>query len=144
MDETEDKTTETPVPPPAQKNDPAAELADDIRADAKKALHQIEGHGFRDFFNFDRLIFPSIARIVFLVFTIAMVVVGLLGIVAGFASMPEAGFFSGFADVCMAIVCAAFMIVMARIWIEIVLVAFKINDGVQDIKTMLVEKLSSK
>lgn len=146
MDEADQKTPATPVPPPspeARRETPAGgsgrDVVDDLRADAEKTLQQIKGHGFRDFFNFNKLIFPDLARIIFVAFTIAMIFMGVLGVVAGFASMSELGFFAGLAGVAGAVVTSVFMIVLARIWIEIVLVAFKIHDGIQDIRKTLSE-----
>lgn len=148
MDEHENKTYVPPVlpsqpemrreTPPGPDKEP--DVASELRADAEKTLEQISGHGFRDIFNFDKLIFPSLARIVFVAFTVAMVLLGLLGVAAGFAAMPEVGFFGGLASVFAAVITTVFMVILARIWIEIVLVAFKINDGVQDIRKTLAEK----
>lgn len=144
MDEAENKTTETPVPPsqPEARRTTSSggddrAVIDELRSDAEKTLEQISGHGFRDFFNFDKLIFPGIARIIFVAFTIAMIIIGLLGVAAGFAAMPDVGFLAGIGSVFAALITAVFMIILARVWIEIVLVAFKINDGVQDIRRTL-------
>ena len=121
--------------------DAAREAAGKLREEAAKTLNDLRSPGgVMGFFKFDRLYFPDFARILFTIICLFLVVVFLFGVVASFISMASVGFFSGLINLVVIFVSTIVMVVMARVWIEVVLVAFKINESVQDIKEILKQK----
>jgi len=80
----------------------------------------------RDIFFFDKMLTPKIITIVYWV----MLVVAVIG---GFASMFR-GYGFSFTSFIMGIIYAIVGVVFARIWCELLIVLFKMNEALQEIR----------
>ena len=109
----------------------ASEMSNDFRNDMNALKSMDKG----SFFNFDRLIFPSIAKWLFILLSVLIAVVGICFFVAGFIGLFTTGFAAGLGIMVFAVIYTILSILLTRIWFELVLVMFKINEAVQDIRT---------
>ncbi|MDR3211857.1 MAG: DUF4282 domain-containing protein [Planctomycetota bacterium] len=89
---------------------------------------------FWDFLDFKTLYFPIFAKWVFAVIAALVVIFGLVGVVFGLVSLVSVGFFSGLALIAGSVIYSAFILVIIRLWFELVVVVFNINDAIQDIR----------
>ena len=119
----------------------ARDAAEHLRDEAEKTLRDLKGPGgLKSFFKFEKMYFPKLAGILFIIACLATVFFLLLGVLGALAGMAADGFFSGLVALLGVVVGAVVMIVMTRVWIEIALVAFKINDSLREIKELLKQK----
>ena len=102
--------------------------------EVKGELDALKKFDKKSFFSFDKLYFPAFARILFIVMCILIVAVCVVAVIAGIVSLFTIGFFAGIAGIFGAIISSVLMIVAMRFWFEVVLVAFNINEAVQDIR----------
>jgi hypothetical protein len=97
-------------------------------------VDEVKGIDKSSFFKFDKLYFPMIARFLFLLAVAVIVFFGAVGVIANLVAMFTVGFFSGLIGMVASAVGAVVGIFVVRIWFELVLVVFNINDAVQEIK----------
>ena len=134
MDQPENKPENTGA-------DAARDAAGKLREEAAKTLSSLRNTGgVMGFFKFDRLYFPDFARILFTIICLFLALLFLLGVVGSLASMASVGFFFGLKNLAFVVIGVITAVVMTRIWIELVLVAFKINEAVQEIKEIAKQK----
>ena len=105
-----------------------------MNGEVKGELDALKKFDKKSFFSFDKLFFPAFARILFIVLCILIAIACVLAVVAGIISLFTIGFFAGLAGIAGAILSSVMMIVAMRFWFEVVLVAFNINEAVQDIR----------
>ena len=105
-----------------------------MNGEVKGELDALKKFDKKSFFSFDKLFFPAFARILFIVLCILIAIACVLAVVAGIVSLFTIGFFAGLAGIVGAILSSIMMIVAMRFWFEVVLVAFNINEAVQDIR----------
>ncbi|MCD8350261.1 MAG: DUF4282 domain-containing protein [Planctomycetaceae bacterium] len=103
--------------------EPIADFADKTRQD-----------GWKRFFSFETLYFPVFAHYVFIVFVVLVLLVGLGGIVAAFSLMARVGFSDGMYGLLQSVATVAVLIVGGRLWLELTMVVFKMNEALQDIR----------
>lgn len=80
----------------------------------------------RDIFFFDKMLTPKIITFVYWVMLVGAVIGGLVSMFTGY------GF--SFSRFIMGIVYAIVGVVFARIWCELLIVLFKMNEALQDIR----------
>ncbi len=121
--------------------DAARDAAGDLRYEAEQTLRDLkEPGGLKSFFKFEKMYFPTLASILFILSCIGAVLFFLFGILGAFVGMAQSGFFAGLLGIFGVVVGSVVMIVMTRVWIEIALVAFKINDTLHEIRDLLKQK----
>ncbi len=121
--------------------DAARDAMGQIRNEAEKTLRELKDTGgVKAFFTFKKMYFPAFASVIFIIACVSAAVLLLFGMLASFASMARSGIFEGFAAFCGIAFGAVVMIVMTRFWIEIALVAFRINDSLREIRDLLKQK----
>lgn len=84
----------------------------------------------REFFEFKHLITPTVIKAVFIVGVIFSFFIGVLDIKAGMNAID----FGGSALIFFGILKIVFGPVVVRVWCEIIVVMFKINDNLSEIK----------
>jgi hypothetical protein len=82
---------------------------------------------FRDLFQWDRFITPTIIKTFYSVVIVLIVLSGLTGVLSGLASMAINSFI-GLLQILSSLVAAAVGIVFARIATEFILIVFRINE----------------
>lgn len=87
----------------------------------------------RDLLHFDSMITPKIITFIYWLLLAAAAISGLVLIVKGFGIMKYSGF-AGFGMVVAAPILALFLAFLARIYCEIMIVLFKMNEALQDIR----------
>ena len=121
--------------------DAARNAAGQLRDEAEKTLRDLKSPGgLKSFFKFEKMYFPALASVIFVIACLATVVFLLLGVLGALVGMASDGFFSGLVAIVGIVLGAVIMIVMTRVWIEIALVAFKINDSLREIRDLLKQK----
>ena len=98
----------------------------------------MEGHDLKDYLTFRRMVTPILIQVVFWAIAGAVLVAAVLG--ASF--LPDLGGIGAGNDVAafiIAIVVAIFILLAVRVYAEILIVAFKINDSLTDISNTLAE-----
>ena len=105
-----------------------------VGGEVKGELAALKKFNIKSFFCFDKLYFPAFARILFIVMCFLIGAVCVVTVIAGIVSLFTIGFFAGIAGIFGAIIFSTLMIVAMRFWFEVVLVAFNINEAVQDIR----------
>ena len=125
-----ENTPEANVAPAAN---PAAEAgkaaANEAKAEMERTYAQIKGAGLRGIFGFDALYYPIIARILWIVAFILLVLLCGGFIIAGFSK----GIGAGIAGLIIIPIFGLFYAVMIRVWFEFMIVLFRINDGIQEL-----------
>ena len=97
---------------------------------------------FKDFFSFERMVTPVIIKILFFIGLVASVVGGIVvfitmlagGISSGGFGPILGGLFGGLLSGALTIFLGALTV---RVYTELLIVIFKINDNLTDIKTLL-------
>lgn len=79
--------------------------------------------------KFDRLITPSLIRFLYVVVMILLALGALAVIIAGFAE--SAG--SGIVLLILAPIVALIYLIVTRLWLELIVVAFKIRDAAEEV-----------
>ncbi|TYT25664.1 DUF4282 domain-containing protein [Luteimonas viscosa] len=87
----------------------------------------------RDLLHFDSMITPKIVTFIYWLLLAASAVAGLVLLSKGFGVMEYSGF-AGFGMVVAAPMLIALMALLARIYCEIMIVLFKINEALQDMR----------
>jgi hypothetical protein len=82
---------------------------------------------FRDLFQWDRFITPTIIKTFYSVVIVLIVLSGLTGVLTGLASMAISPFL-GLLQLLSSLVAAAVGVVFARIATEFILIVFRINE----------------
>ena len=137
MDDAENKT---PVQEESNAGEAAREAANELRAGAAQTLNEVKGIRIKDLFSFDKLIFPRIAQILFVLYVVLAVLFLGISLIGAVVALVKGQIGSAVAALIGSVISTLFMLIFGRIWIEVVLVAFKINEGVQDIKQILKNK----
>ena len=88
----------------------------------------------RDYLYFDSMITPKIITFIYWVMLAAAAISGLVLLFKGFGVMKWNGF-AGFGMVVAAPILAAVSALLARVYCEIMIVLFKINEALQDIRS---------
>jgi uncharacterized protein DUF4282 len=78
--------------------------------------------------RFDSLITPSLVRFVYIIAMILIAIVVLVGIVAGFAESAGTGILA----LIIAPIFGLFYLIVTRLWLELVVVLFKIRDASEE------------
>ena len=148
MDEMENKAPEEPqvnettsdaVPDAPKASDSVAadaaaeakDAAKNIAGDAEKTLNEIKGMGLMSFFSFDRMLFPLVARYVFIILCLFSILGVVLGVLASFIAIFTTGILTGILGVVGSVLWGAIGLVFTRFWFEFMLVGFKINENIQ-------------
>lgn len=87
----------------------------------------------RDLLYFDSMVTPKIITFLYWLMLAAAAIFGIVVLVKGFGTMKYSGF-AGFGMIVAAPVLAAAFALLARIYCEIMIVLFKINEALQDIR----------
>ncbi len=107
---------------------------DDIPEAHEDFADETRQGGWKRFFSFETMYFPLFAQYVFLVFVVLALLVGLAGILAAFSLMARIGFSDGMFELFRIVVGVAVVILGGRLWLELAMVIFKINEALQDIR----------
>ena len=103
------------------------EAANEMKDEMARTFATIKGAGIAGIFGFKAFYFPVIARILWILAIILVVLFSCLGIVLSFFN----GVTNGIVTLFLAPLGAVVYLVIIRIWFELVLIAFRINDGIQ-------------
>lgn len=123
---------------PDEKKTATHDAMQKMKLEAEKALQEIKGKGgVKALFSFDTMYFPTFARVFFIVFCVIAALFGAIGILLAFISMTSVGLLAGLGNLLGIVIGTVLTIVMVRFWIELVLVAFKMNEALQDIREQL-------
>ncbi len=115
-------------------SDKAKEAARQFADETEQTLEEFKHLSLLSFFSFDRMFFPVIARYVFL-FIVAIIAIGaLFGVLGGLASFVSVGLLAGIGTIIGSVLFAVLALIGVRFWFEFLLVAFKINEAVQEIR----------
>jgi hypothetical protein len=87
----------------------------------------------RDWLYFDSMVTPRIVTFIYWLLLAGAAIVGLTLLFKGFGTMKYSGF-SGFGMVVAAPLAAGLLALVARVYCEIMIVLFKINEALQDIR----------
>ena len=87
----------------------------------------------RDWLYFDTMVTPKIITFIYWILLAGAVVSGLVLMVKGFGLMRYSGF-AGFGMIVAAAILPGRSALLARIYCEIMIVLFKINEALQDIR----------
>lgn len=87
----------------------------------------------RDWFYFDAMVTPKIITFIYWIMLAAAALSGLILMGKGFTLMRYSGF-AGFGMIVAAPILAVLSALLARIYCEIMIVLFKINEALQDIR----------
>lgn len=79
--------------------------------------------------KFDRLITPSLIRFLYVVAMIVLAIGALIAIIAGFAE--SAG--TGIVLLILAPIFALIYLIVTRLWLELIVVAFKIREAAEEV-----------
>ncbi len=88
----------------------------------------------RNWLYFDTMVTPKIITFIYWVMLAAAAISGLVLLFKGFGVMKWNGF-AGFGMVVAAPILAAVSALLARVYCEIMIVLFKINEALQDIRS---------
>ncbi len=89
-----------------------------------------KGDAMKEFFEFRKLITPAVIKVVFILGVVLSFLMGALDIKAGVNAID----FGGSALIFAGILKIFFGPIIVRVWCEIIVVLFKINDNLADIK----------
>lgn len=103
------------------------EEANEAVNDLKKDMQQFKQMNRGSFFKFDKLYFPIIARWLFIVAVILIALGTVVGFLGSLVGMQLLG-------AIFALIGGLISIVAVRIWFELILVVFNINDAVQELR----------
>ena len=118
------------------------DAAQRLKEDAARTLQELKsGGGIMALFDFNKMYFPFFARTLFMIACGLLAVTGAFGIVMAFVAMAKVGFFEGLKALFAVGIMVILAVVMGRIWLELTMVVFKMNEGIQDIRAMLKSKL---
>ena len=112
----------------------AGDAAGKLRQDAEQAMGEIRSRGVMGFFSFDGFYFPVIARCLFIILFILAVIGIVLGVIGGLVSMVSLNFIGGFIAMIGSVVGGILGIIGLRIWFEMLMVAFKINENLEKVR----------
>ena len=121
-------------PNPVGEIEPDVPHGSEAETGAEWFAREMRQGGWRSLFTFDTMYFPIFAHYVFVVFVVLVLLIGLGGIVAAFSVMARIGFSDGMYSLLQSVAMAAVLLVAGRLWIELAMVVFKINEAVQDIR----------
>lgn len=88
----------------------------------------------RDLLRFDSMVTPKIITFIYWLLLAGAAVLGLALLFKGFGVMKYSGF-AGFGMIVAAPILAAASALLARIYCEIMIVLFKINEALQEIRS---------
>ncbi|MDR1519095.1 MAG: DUF4282 domain-containing protein [Planctomycetota bacterium] len=112
----------------------AAREAKLLDGGAKKALGEIKGGGLAGFFNFDRLYFLAVARVLFMLVCALILLATLAGLLGGLIAMVGQSVLGGLGVIAGALIFGAVSLLAARVWFEMLVVAFRINENLEAIR----------
>lgn len=87
----------------------------------------------RDLLYFDSMVTPKIVTFIYWLMLVVAALAGLVLLSKGFGMMKYSGF-AGFGMIVAAPILALLMALMARIYCEILIVVFKINEALQEMR----------
>jgi len=87
----------------------------------------------RDWLHFDTMVTPKIITFIYWILLAGAVVSGLVLMVKGFGLMRYSGF-AGFGMIVASPILTVLSALLVRIYCEIMIVLFKINEALQDIR----------
>ncbi len=88
----------------------------------------------RGWLHFDSMVTPKIITFFYWLMLAGAAITGLVLLFKGFGTMKYSGF-AGFGMVVAAPIVAGFIALLSRIYCEILIVLFKINEALQDIRS---------
>jgi len=103
------------------------EAAKEMKAEAERAMNEIKNAGLAGFLGFNTLYFPIIAKVLWIILIVLAILGMLVMIVASFFQSILDGIFS----IVLVPLFGCFMLLQMRVWFEFMVVAFRINDGIQ-------------
>jgi hypothetical protein len=112
----------------------AKDAALKVKAEAEKAFVEIKGRGVGGFFSFDHMYFPIVARYLFIVLCVLSVLGIVAGVLGGLVSIFTVGFFAGLSMMFGAVVFGIFGIIFMRLWFEMIMLGFSINENVRALR----------
>jgi len=124
---------------PAVMVTPAAGAASTRASDATRSripLRSSSGSDLSDFLNFRKMLTPLIVKIIFWLSVVGFVLSGFVSIVGGLQAIRGGGLMM----VLIGLGTLVFGPIVARIYCEILMVAFSINDSLADIRRAMLEK----
>lgn len=109
-----------------------------MREDGPFAGHDADasitgGERMRDLLYFDSMVTPKIVTFIYWLMLVVAALAGLVLLSKGFGMMKYSGF-AGFGMIVAAPILALLMALMARIYCEILIVVFKINEALQEMR----------
>ena len=104
------------------------EAANEAKAEMERTYSQIKGAGIAGIFGFKAFYFPIVARVLWIVALVLLILFAVGMIIKGFSDSIVAGIVSLILVPLVALIYA----VMIRIWFEVAMVLFRINDGIQE------------
>ncbi len=113
--------------------DAARDAAKDLKDDAEKAIGEIRGRGMKGFFNFEFMYFPIIARYVFVVIVILVIIGMIFGVLANLAALVGTSIIGGIIGIVMTLIGGGLTILFTRISFEMILLGFKIYEEVREV-----------
>lgn len=97
-------------------------------------LNEVKGMGAASFLRFDKMFFPIIARYLFIALCILLLLGGVAGLIGAIVSIFTTGILAGLFLMVAVVFYVAISLVFLRIWFELILVGFSINEAVQEIR----------
>ncbi|MCL1999861.1 MAG: DUF4282 domain-containing protein [Planctomycetes bacterium] len=114
--------------------DAAKNAAGNFKQGAEQAIDEIKSRGAMGIFSFEHLYFPAIARCLFIILFILVGLGVILGVIAGLATMVNVGVIYGFITMISVILSGVLGLIGLRVWFEMLIVAFKINESLEKIR----------
>lgn len=143
MDENESAAAPGRQAGPAGDEGTSSTTARAMRADAEKAMREIKRDvSIGELFNFEKMHFPFFAKVVFIIYSLLVLLIGLYMAVISFLYILYYDvLWDGLVRLAVTIIFVSVAFVFGRVAIEAVMVVFKINEAVQDIREMLRAKM---
>ena len=120
----------------AEGGEPLEENMGDTARVGQRTRHTRGASGIGDYLTFRKMIVPILIQVIFWLFTALFVIGGFFQIIAGF----KAGFTLGYLAVLGGLVMLFVGPLAVRIYCEIIIVVFRINDTLTEIKNVLEKK----
>ena len=128
MDEAENKTES------GETGAAVKQAANQLKDEAQKAAAEIKGRGIMGFFSFEHLYFPVVARYVFIILCVLSVIGMVFGVIGGLIAIISTGVGAGIGMMLAAVIGGVFGLIFLRLWFEMVVVGFSINDNLKAIR----------
>ncbi len=91
----------------------------------------------KDFLMFRRMITPALIQVIFWFFVVLVILIGIIGIVSSIISIGEVGAARGIGGVLGGILWIIIMPIIVRVYAELMILFFRMNETLTDIKNGL-------